>query len=208
MATLAGLPGPKTCSHVPEVRDPLAAQTSRRRLVFFRSHGRSGGLNRHGDARGLARSEDLLPRARGPRSVGGPDFAEFGSQGVAVLFEKGHEFARHGSGERLVGNGRAVARIAQYAYFVFHLHHDDGVPGAVDRLDVAHEGAKGARVGIARGVAEGAEDLDAFPGAEADARESPKVLLDPIGSVAGEAILPTAEPEEHQLEIVAARFLD
>src|ERR1035441_6466918 len=59
-----------------------------------------------------------------------------------------HEFTRHGSGERLVGNGRAVARIAQYAYFVFHLHHDDGVPGAVDRLDVAHEGAKGARFGI------------------------------------------------------------
>ena len=73
---------------------------------------------------------------------------------------------------------------------------------------MAHERAEGARIGIARGVAEGAEEFHAFAGPQADAREALKVLLDPIGSVAGKAVLPTAEPEEHQLQIVAAGFVD
>ncbi len=88
-----------------------------------------------------------------------------------------------------------IARVAEYAHFVFDLHHQHGVVAAVDFFDVLHEGGEGAGVGLLGGGAEGAEDFD-FAAVLDDAGKAAGILFDPDGRVAGHAVLPRGEPEE------------
>ena len=101
----------------------------------------------------------------------------------------------------------AVARIAQHTHFVLHLHRQHGVLLAVGFTDMAHQGAIGARVGVAACLAEGAEQFDALAALEANPRIALVVLLYPIGRVARKAVLPATEPQQHELEVVAPGFL-
>jgi hypothetical protein len=61
---------------------------------------------------------------------------------------------------------------------------------AIHGLDMPHQGRKDANIGVAVGVAEDAEQLDAFAPCHLRARESVVGLLDPVGRVAGEAVFP------------------
>ena len=65
---------------------------------------------------------------------------------------------------------------------------------AVYLFDVPHQGGKGASIGVAVGIAKGAEQLDAFTARDLGARETLEVLLHPVGRVAGKAVLPASEP--------------
>ena len=79
---------------------------------------------------------------------------------------------------------------------------------AIHFLDVLHQCPECAGVGIARGIAQGAEQFHALAVLQLDPRVALVVLLDPVGDVAGQPVFPTAEPQEHQLQAVLAGFLD
>ena len=113
-----------------------------------------------------------------------------------------------------VGGGRAVARVAQNADFVFHLHHQHGVLFAVYFLDVVHQSGKGFGVGRHSGFAEGAQgfertnDGNGFAFVDLNTREAGKVLLDPVRRVTRCAVLPTAEPEDDEAQMILPRLCD
>ena len=75
-------------------------------------------------------------------------------------------------------------------------------------LDVPHERGKGAAIGIAVGRAEGGEGLHALAVFVLDPREPVLIGLNPRGRIAGDAVLPASEPQEHQAQIVFPRRLD
>ena len=70
-----------------------------------------------------------------------------GSRGRRGLGEVVQQFPGHGLREGFVGGRGAIARIAQDADFVLHLHHDHAA-GTVHLAGVAHQGGEGARVGL------------------------------------------------------------
>ena len=76
-----------------------------------------------------------------------------------------------------------VARVAENADFVFDLHHQHGVVVGVDLLDVLHERREGAGVGLLRGRALRAQNLDRVAALD-DARKALRILLHPDGLVA------------------------
>src|ERR1035438_5281820 len=85
---------------------------------------------------------------------------------------------------------------------------------SIHLLDVAHKSGKGFGIGIARGVAEGAQGLDrandgnGFTFVDLNSRKSRVVLLDPDRRVTRSAIFPTAKPENDEAQIVLSRFGD
>ncbi len=79
---------------------------------------------------------------------------------------------------------------------------------AVHLFDVTHQCPVRPRVRVARRIAECGEQLDALPVVNLNSQEAPVIILDPIGSVAGEAVLPAPKPQEYQLEVVAPGLLD
>ena len=101
-----------------------------------------------------------------------------------------------------------VAGLGDHADFVFDLHHDHRVLIAVDLLEVLHQRGERFRVGGDVRFAEGREDLDAAAVLAERAREAILVHLDPLGRVARHAVLPTAEPEEDEPQVVAAGRFD
>ena len=176
-------------------------------LILFLAQRRAIGLDRHIHAIGLARAEDFLPCSRCLRPVGAPDLAEFRGQRLFMLLQVIHQLFRHGRCKSLVGRFRPVARVSQHAHFVLHLHHQHGML-VIGFPDVPHQGAKGARIRVPAGVAERAQQLNALTAFDLDPREPFVVLLDPERRVARQTVLPTAKPQEHQFQAIAARFLD
>jgi len=71
-----------------------------------------------------------------------------------VLQKIVEELLGHRPRESLVGHRRVVARGAEHADFVLHLHHDDRVRVSVHLADVLHQRGKGARIGVAVGFAQ------------------------------------------------------
>ena len=119
-----------------------------------------------------------------------------------------HQIRGHRPGEGFVGGGNVVARVAQHADLVLHLHHQDGVLLAVHLADVAHQGGESPRVGVAGGVAKGGEDVQGLAGAVLDPREPLRVGLDPGRLVGGFAVLPASEPEDDQAQMILPGALD
>ena len=74
------------------------------------------------------------------------------------------------------------------------------------RLQVLHECAECTHVGVARVRRERRENLHARSVGELRARETLLIALHPRRHVGGHAVLPRAEPEDHELEIVRARI--
>jgi hypothetical protein len=116
-----------------------------------------------------------------------------------------HQLRRHGPGERRLGLGGTVARIADQPHFVFQLNHDDGVLFGIHFAEMLHEGGVGAGVGLQVGVAGRREHFHRLAALEPGAREPLLVGLHPRGREAGEAVLPTAEPEEDDVQIIFPR---
>ena len=79
---------------------------------------------------------------------------------------------------------------------------------AVHFLDVPHQGRKGVRIGVAVGIAEGAEHFDALTARDLGAREALEILLEPVGRVAGRTVLPGGEPQKHEVQVVTPRIPD
>ena len=112
-----------------------------------------------------------------------------------------------GRGEQLVGHRAALARDRQHADLVLHLHHEHGVLVAVDAFQrYSMKRRERARVGVARVRRKRREDLDARSVGELRARKTLRVALHPGRHVRGHAVLPRAEPQDHELQIVRARI--
>ena len=107
-----------------------------------------------------------------------------------------------------MASGRAVAGVALHPDFVLHLDHDDRVLLAVHLLDVPHQRRKGAGIGVAVRIAEGVSSSRVLPACGLGAREPLEILLHPVGRVAGQAVLPACEPQEHETQVVAPRAPD
>ncbi len=110
--------------------------------------------------------------------------------------------------EGLVGGFAEVAGGAEDADFVFDLDGDNGVLIGVYLAEMAHDGGEGAGVGIAVVFAEGGEDFEGFAVGVFDAGEAGLVGFDPFGGEVGEAVFPTAHPEEDEAEVVIAGALE
>ena len=114
------------------------------------------------------------------------------------------QFRGNGRSEGLVGGLGMVARVAQNAYLVLHLHHQHGVIAAVDFLEVPHERGKGAcRRPLGGRVGQRAQDFD-FRAVLNHAGKAARILLDPDGRVARHAVLPGGEPEKNDALVLAA----
>ena len=137
-----------------------------------------------------------------------PHLAKLRDQGVLVLLKVVHQLLGHLPGKALIGHGRVVAGDGMHAHFVLDLDHDDRVLPAIHFLDVPHQGRKGAGIGVPVGLAEGAELFDALAPFELGAREPLEIPLHPVGRVAGQAVLPASEPEQHETQVVLPRALD
>src|SRR5579883_2600661 len=103
-------------------------------------------------------TEDFGPSAGGFVACCIPDLTELREERITVLPEILSELGGNRAIEGLIGGGRAIARIAEHADFVFDLHHQYCVVAAVDFTDVTHECGKGARIGLQRGCAKGTEN--------------------------------------------------
>ena len=110
--------------------------------------------------------------------------------------------------EGLLRGGGEVADGADGAGLVLDLDHDDGVLRAVDGLEVLHEGGEGGDVGGEVVGGAGRHDVEQLAVCGLLARVGFGVGLDPLGDVVVLAVLPGAEPEEHEAEMVFARLVD
>jgi len=117
-----------------------------------------------------------------------------------------------------LGERGAIAAVAQAAGLILHLHHDDGVLG-VHQPDVAHEGAKGAGIGVARLGAQWAERSGALllhvggekgghSGIGADVqhhgRKALAIRLHPARHIAGACVFPGGEPDEDEPHVAGS----
>ena len=112
-----------------------------------------------------------------------------------VRLEIAGQLCGHGRFEGAIGGVGVVARVAQYADFILHLHHENGVIAAVDLFDVLHESGEGAGIGLLGGGGRGTQYFH-LAAVLHDARKPVRILLDPDGRVARHAVLPRCEPEE------------
>jgi len=100
-----------------------------------------------------------------------------------------------------------IARIAQHAHFVLHLHHHHGVVAAVHLLQVAHEGGVRARIGIHGGACERGEDLD-HAMIRHHARKALGIAFHPHRRIARHAVLPRGQPQKHDALVGVAGLVE
>ena len=156
----------------------------------------------------VALAEDFLPGAGGLAAALLPGVHGLGQQGILVGDEPVHELGGHGAGESGVGGRAVVTGVAVEAHFVLHLDHDDGLVHGIDLLDMLHHGGVGLAVGFGRRHAEGAQDRELLALLGECGRILGIVLLDPDRVVGAHAVLPAAEPEDGELEVVGTGGLD
>ena len=145
--------------------------------------------------------------------VGGEGLVRVGAEGPGPGAASGQV---HGAGEAggdfglegFLGGGGEVADGADGAGLVFDLDHDDGVLRAVDGLDVSHEGGEGVLVGFEIDGGAGGHDVEELAFGVLFAGVLFGVGLDPLGDVMVLAVLPGAEPEEDDVEMVLAGLVD
>ena len=148
-----------------------------------------------------ALSEDFLPGSRGLEAGALPDRPELRQQAVLVLLKKIHELPGHGFRESLVGRRRAVARIAQQSNFVLHLRHDRAAI-LVHLANMAHQRRERPRIRPRVVLAERREGLDALAVLDLGPRKAVLLPLHPGGREVRLPVLPTAEPQPGDPEIV------
>ena len=101
---------------------------------------------------------------------------------------------------------RVVACVGDDADFVFHLHHDHGVRRARRSPSTRRIRAAKARASASRLASlNGERRSRAGAVVQLHARESLEVALHPVGRIARPGVLPAAEPQEHEPQIVRAR---
>jgi len=146
--------------------------------------------------------------ARGFRPGVFPQFSQLRPQRLLVFLQIIQQLRRHGPGGRRFGFGGMGARIANQPDFVLQLNHHDGGFLGIHLAEMLHEGGAGAGVGLLVGVAERRERFHRLAAFEPGSREPLLVVLHPGGRKAGEAVFPTAEPEENQMQIIFPRAGD
>ena len=115
------------------------------------------------------------------------------------------QLRRHGPRERRLGGGGPVTRVAEQPHFILQLDHDHGVLPGIHFAEMLHEGRIGAGVSLQVGLAERGEYFHRLAVLEPGAREPLLVGFHPFGREAGETVLPTAEPEEDNVQIIFPR---
>ena len=136
-----------------------------------------------------------------------PQVLQIGIERVAVRLQVLHQLRGDRGGEGLVRGVGVVARVAENADLVFDLHHQNGVVARVDFFDVLHERGKGAGVGCLSGRRLRTQDLDGVAALD-DARKAARILLDPDGRIARQAVLPRGQPEEDNALVLVPRLID
>ena len=174
--------------------------------------GRGDGLR---VAREVPRHEGLLPgrpgaehlRPGAARLTPGPEPQRPQLRGelVPVGGERGQELGGHRRAEGAIGLGAVVARGRDHPDLVLDLDHQHGAGCLVDLAQVPQERGEGPGIGIAVRRREGRQDLLRRAALVGRAREPLRVALHPGGRVAGHAVLPRPEPQQHEPHPVAAR---
>ncbi|OPZ77194.1 MAG: hypothetical protein BWY77_01747 [bacterium ADurb.Bin431] len=125
-----------------------------------------------------------------------------------VLLHIGDEIGRHRLGKAFVRLAAVIACIRDHADLVLHLDHDHRLLLLIHFAEMAHQGGEGAYIGLEILRAERSEDFLGLSCARAGAGEAHRVRFHPEGRVAGHAVLPGAEPEQDELEVVGAGGLE
>ena len=129
--------------------------------------------------------------------------AEHLAPGAGMHAHPPHDVGGHGRSECLVGGRRMVADGAIGAGLILDLDHDHLVIG-IGGLKVRHQPREGGAVGVERRRRERRERVDALPLLVDHPREALVVELDPGRRVAGRGVLPSAEPEQHEMNLMRA----
>ncbi len=157
---------------------------------------------------GRPRAEDLAPRAARLAAGAAPDRAQLRSELFLVGREVGQQLGGNRRAEGALGPGAVVARGRDHPDLVLHLDHHDGVRGPVDVAEVLLDRGERPGVGVAVLGRERRQDLLPHAFEVGGAGEPLRVALHPAGRVAGHAVLPRGEPEQHEPHPVGARLLD
>ena len=91
------------------------------------------------------------------------------------------------------------------AHLVLHLHHHHGLVASVDGLQVPHECRKGLGISLAGLLSQRGEDGQGLALGCLSQREALGVGLHPFRGIAGDAVLPAAEPQQGEPQVVCAR---
>ncbi len=162
----------------------------------------------------LARRDDVVDV--GGDRPGVEEFVGIGTKDLMPVAGRLQRFLAHtldqGVGHRLVhqlvGQRRIVAHAAVDPDLVLRLDDDDRVLVAVDRLDVVQQGDIGLLVGLARRGVVRRQGVGGRAVLAGQAREALVVELDPARRIARTGILPGAEPQDVEADIVLTRLLD
>lgn len=140
-----------------------------------------------------ALAENLLPGAA----------CFHGARGV-----RAQEVGRNRGLQRRLRGRAAIGGLADGPDLVLDLNHDDGLLTRIHAAQVAQQRREGPGVGVAAGVRESRERLDAGAGGRLGARKAFLIALDPVGRVARHPVLPAPEPEQHDVQPGPARLSD
>ena len=117
------------------------------------------------------------------------------------------EFPGNGFAKKLFSRRRKVPHAAPAARLVLHLNHDHRALG-IHLLEVAHERAEGAQIGLERGGRVGRGRVHAFPVLPGDERKLLGLRLRPKRNVVRAAVFPCGEPQQDQPHLALPRLLD
>ena len=110
-----------------------------------------------------------------------------------MLFEILHQRGWHLLGKILIGKRREVSRVVEDADFIFNLHHQNGVRGAVYFANVAHQSSKGTCVGcLGLNAGHRREHIEGLAGSALCSRKALRVLFDPERRIARHTVFPTS----------------
>ena len=130
------------------------------------------------------------------------------ARGLGHRLLAGQHRGRHRLLEGGLGSLAEIAREAEGADLVLHLHHQHGVLLGVDLLEMLHQRSEGALVGLECFLTEGGQAVAVLAGLVDHAREAPVVELDPGRRVLRAGVLPGAEPQQHDAHLVLAGLLE
>jgi len=134
--------------------------------------------------------------------------AQFRRERVASVLKFLDQCGWNGGGKETVCGVGAIAATAEVADFVFDLDHEDGLLILILLADVLHESGEGVGVAFEGILTKGRKDFELGSVGGDSSWEALCVLLDPGRRVAGETVLPTAEPEDYEMEMLLVRDVD
>src|ERR1035441_9468220 len=122
--------------------------------------------------------------------------------------QSANEFLRDGSIKLPVSFPRAVSSGAEISHFVLDLYHQHRLPLPILLTQMCHSRCKGAGFKAERLRSESRQDLERRAIHRLRPWKAPGVGLYPGRRVFRERVLPTSEPQQHQMKILLASDVD